>query len=268
EGGTHAWGTFDLRPEETAYRVLVWDEYGFANVPPPERGLRLVPEEPPQVTLLRDLFPPLSESGGGGPAEDFAVDGMPVLLGGPIRIAYPCTGPYGLGWAQLRYRINEEDDWMLLKLTETVAFRDRPYLGAGTVGASAAPPNPLLAVTTLLGGGLLDSGPFDLRTGAFVNSGFLDQVDFHAMPSPDPMRFLGRTQGGGRFDFQTAKLPGVKVGDRIEYFVEVFADRNPDSDRPSARSETRVKLVVSAEDFARWIDETLQEERRIRQLKA
>jgi hypothetical protein len=261
---------FALRPDETAYRVHVWDQYGFINVPPPERGIRLVAEEPPHVALLRDQFPPQSESGG-GLTEDFAVDGMPVPFGGPFRIAYVCSGQYGLGRAQLKYRINEEEKWWTLPLKEIVEFKAGPYVGTGTVGtATNAAAGPLLAGATLLASDLLlkDSGPFDPRTGAFVNSGWLDQAEFHAVPSPDPMRFLGRTQGGGRFDFQTAKLPGLKVGDRIEYYVEVFADRNPDKDRPSARSETRSKTVVTPEEFARWIDETLQEERRVRQLES
>jgi hypothetical protein len=53
----------------------------------------------------------------------------------------------------------------------------------------------------------------------------------------------------------------------IEYCVEVLAGA-PGSGRPSARSETRIKTMVSLPEFVRWIDDTLQEERRIRQLDA
>ena len=57
----------------------------------------------------------------------------------------------------------------------------------------------------------------------------------------------------------------LKVGDQIELCIEVFAG-DPESGRPSARSETRVKTVVELPEFARWMDDTLQEERRVRQL--
>src|SRR5262249_36594111 len=107
-GATAAVREVALRPDETADRVLVWDGDGFSNVRRRGRGVRLVAEEPPNVVLLRDQFPPLSESGG-GQIEDFAVDGMPVPLGGPFRVAYTCTGTYGLGRAQLNYRINDEE---------------------------------------------------------------------------------------------------------------------------------------------------------------
>ena len=97
-------------------------------------------------------------------------------------------------------------------------------------------------------------------------------MHFHAVPALVP-HTLGRTLGGGRFDFKTTGIPdgkggyvALREGDMIEYCVEVLADRDPSAGRPSARSETRVKTMVSLPEFVRWIDDTLQEERRIRQL--
>jgi hypothetical protein len=120
----------------------------------------------------------------------------------------------------------------------------------------------------------LDTGLFDLRRGIFQNTGEYDDVPFYPLPSPDPDKVLGRTQGGGRYHFQTTKLPdgkgdfyALKAGDQIEFCVEVFADKNPESGRPFARSETRVKTIVSLRELLSWVDDTLQEERRIRKLE-
>src|SRR5208283_1380719 len=78
------------------------------------------------------------------------------------------------------------------------------------------------------------TGAFDPRTGAFAKSGPMDQVAFHAIPSPDLDRFMGRLEGGGRFDFQTKAIPGLKTGDRLEFFLEVY-DQNPAPGREPGR---------------------------------
>jgi hypothetical protein len=223
-----ATGTFDLRETETAYLLVVKDEYDFANNDPPRRNVRILPEEAPHVVLLREQFP----AAAGSLSEDAEVEGMPVPLGGPIRIAYVCAAPQGLGRAQLRYRVNE-GRWQTHVLSEIPASEK--------------------------------TGPFDPRQGVFANSGLRDQVEFHAVPSGNPRLTPGRTEGGGRFDFQTRAIPDLKVGDRIEYFVEVF-DRNPDAEQPG-RSETRQKSIVTTQELLAWIDQTLHQEERIRKLE-
>src|SRR5262249_25528715 len=135
-----AWGTFALRPGDAAYRLLVWDEDDFANVPPPQRSIRIVPQDPPTVALLREEFPPSNDPSARPFAEDFEVDGMPVPVGGRMRIAYSCSGAYGIGRAQLVYRVlrksqADEDQqpkgsrWVTLPLVE-VASTDKagPFL--------------------------------------------------------------------------------------------------------------------------------------------
>ncbi len=241
-------GIFDLRPEETGYRVLVVDEYGFGNTPPPRRNVRLVPEEAPQVALLKEQFPPSLSAFLTSHADDFVVEGLPLPLGGAIPIAYTASGPYGLGQARLLFRVVKkvesgnddpgEEKWIPLPLSE-VAGNDK-------------------------------AGPFDPRLGAFRNSGPKDQIFFHAIALGTP---LPRTLGGGRFDFKTTGIPdgkgglvNLKVGDQVEVCVEVFADKHGKTDRPSARSETRVKTIVSFGDLERWLAENLQEAQRIRQL--
>ncbi|HEV3259717.1 MAG TPA: hypothetical protein VG013_22810 [Gemmataceae bacterium] len=231
EDGQTADGTFDLRSEERAYRVLVEDRYGFKNADPARRSIRIVTAEPPLVTLLPERFPSADDE---GPAEDSEVDGVPVPLGGSIRVAYSCTALYGLGRARLRYRVNE-GDWTPLPLTEMQ--------------------------------GSAQTGAFDPRRGAFEHSGWRDQVEFHAAPSPDPATFWGRTEGGGRFDFQTRRISDLKVGDRVEFYVEAF-DRDPDPEALPGRSESRVKTVVTGPELETWVRQTLQEESRIRRLEA
>jgi hypothetical protein len=241
-------------PEDSGYRVVVADEYGFVNVPPPRRALNLVEEEPPQVSLLPEKLPPLPPDlqkllTGGNEYVD--VEGMPALLGGSIPIAYTATGPYGLGQARFLFRLlkkkksgNEnvpEEKWSVLPLQE--------------VGYSK------------------EKGLFDPKSGAFAKSGPRDQVFFHAVPAFHP-DLLGRTLGGGRFDFRTTGILddkgntiNLKEGDEIEYCIEVFADKNASAGRPSARSETRVKTMVSLLELARWVGDNVQQVRRIRDLE-
>src|SRR5262249_4892180 len=150
-------------------------------------------------------------------AEDFEVDGMPVPVGGRIRIGYSCSGPYGLGRAQLVYRVlkkSQADGEQQLKESRWVSL-------------------PLVEVASTD-----KAGPFLLRHGVFQNSGIRDQVPFHAVESRDPMD-MGRLEGGGRFDFQTKGIPDgeggvldLQPGDQVEFYIEVFADKSPLSARP------------------------------------
>jgi hypothetical protein len=224
-------GQFDMKPEESAYRIVVEDEHAFRNADPPRRGIKIVPEEPPTVALLPEQFLP-EQFPGAGIAEDFEVEGVPIPLGGAIRLAYSASHPYGLGRATLQYRVND-GPWQPFPLAEAPETEK--------------------------------TGPFDPRRGAFVNSKPGDQVQFHAVPSRDPERLLPRTDGGGRFDFQTRGLPDLKIGDRVEFFVEV-ANRDPNSPQVG-RSETRLKTVVTVPQLVQWIDATLRQEDRIRQLE-
>jgi hypothetical protein len=229
---------FDLHPEETAYRIRITDEHGFDNARPTRRTINVLPDEPPRVTLLPERFapplPPLSKGGTeGGLAEDVEVENMPLPIGEAIQVSYSCRDALGLDRADFRYRVND-GPWRRLPLREIVA---QPRLG-----------------------------PFDIRRGTFVKAGDREQVHFHAMPSPAIELTPGRLEGGGHFDFQTRALPGIKIGDRIEFFVEVY-DRNPTPDRSPGRSEVRKKNVVTEQQFKDWVYRTLQHERRIRELE-
>ncbi|HEV3020905.1 MAG TPA: hypothetical protein VGX76_00500, partial [Pirellulales bacterium] len=225
------------------------DHNGFVNVPQPRRHVRLVPEEPPQVALLKEQFPPALVDVAAGGTEDFVVDGLPLPQGGSIPIAFTASGPYGLGQARLLFRVlkktvsgNDEagdEPWLTLPLGETAASEQ--------------------------------SGPFDPRVGAFAGSGPRDQIYFHAVAGTLP---LPRMLGGGRFDFKTTGIPDgkgglrtLRIGDQVEYCIEVSADKDGKLGRPTARSESRVKTVVSFGDLERWLADNLQEARRLRELE-
>lgn len=235
---------FDLTPEYSGYRIIVKDEHGFDNKYYPRRSLRMVPEEPPTVTLLRDTF--------GEGTDSFDLEGLPVMLGGKIRIPYRVDAPYSMSRAFILYRVLkkhesgnepvEEEKWIRLPLTEI----------------KAGP----------------ESGPFDLKVGVFKNMAFDQQVPFHAMPSTDPSTKLGRTMGGGRFFLETKTLfdgtttRPLKSGDQIEYCVEIHAaHRVPEASIPVGRSETRVSTVLEQKDFLAWIDQVGKEDERVRLLE-
>jgi hypothetical protein len=232
---------FELTPSMSGYRVIVKDEYGFDNSPYPRRTLRLMPEEPPQVILLRDTF---------GFGADFDLEGLPVILGKQIRIPYVCYGSYGLGKAQILYRVlkkhesgnepQEEEPWIRLPLPEVV-------------GGEA----------------------FDPKTGVFASTRFDQQVPFHTVPSLDPAKLLGRMMGGGRYFLETDGLIDtkgtrltLKSGDQIEYCVEVFAmDREPAGSTPVARSESRVATMMRSDEFFAWMQAVGREDERVKALE-
>jgi hypothetical protein len=217
-----------LPTDVSAYRVLVKDRHGFTNRPIPRRAITFKADETPQVTLLPERF----GNTGDGP-DDLDLEGMPVPLGRPLRVAYRVRDDFALDSARLRYRLNE-GEWQHLSLTEV--------------------PSPK------------SSAVFDLNSGAFAGSGANEQTPFHAIPQSETAQSPGRAQGGGRFDFQTRAIPGIKLGDVLEYFVEV-TDRHPDANRVPGRSAIRRKTVVTEAQFVEWVVQTLQQENRLRQLE-
>ncbi len=228
-------GEFELKPGETAYRILMADQHGYENRKVPRRSITLLPDEAPHVLLMPDRFPGATQTNF---LEDSEVDGLPVLIGRGIRIGYRTRTDLALDRAVLRYRI----------------------LKPGTEGMTDSIPwTPLPLIEVLP---TAEAGAFDLNLGVWQNNKS-DETQFTAIPSPAPELFRGRKEGGGRFDFKTRELPELKVGDRIEYFVEVF-DRRPGS-KPGA-SEVRVKEVVNTEGLSLWIRAKLDEFKRLQEL--
>jgi len=238
-GGTRGEAIFDLRPEETAYQIVLHDFRGWDNLNLPRRTLSVLPVEPPEVVLLPEQFPGLGDRSA---LEDAEVDGIPVPLGKPFRVAYRCRTGTCLKDARFRYRIikhgsdvSSDDNipWQLLPLTEWRASEE--------------------------------VGVFDLNQGVFEKTGFLDEIEFHAVPSLDPDKHPGRINGGGRFDFKTKQLPELSIGDKVEYYIEVF---NVLEGQPPGKSMIRTKDIVGDNDLTAWLKAKKEETRKLRDLEA
>ena len=245
EGGKTATARFDLDPKETGYRVVLADENGFENIPPPRRSVRVIEEEKPTVNLLKDYFTP-GTVGSKEQLEDFNIDGIPVPVGETIRVPYIAEGPYGLGQAWFLYRVihpaesgNEEPE-------------DEPFkrLPLSRVKATDK------------------SGDFDPRRGVFENTPQDKSVDFFAMPQE-----AGRMLGGGRVHFRTSGIPDgkggaieLKEGDKVEFCIEIHADSGKHPGRPVVKSETRVATIGTLESLIRWASDYAQETQRLNEL--
>ena len=246
EGGKTATARFDLDPKETGYRVVLEDEHGFQNIPPPRRSVRVVAEEAPTVNLLKDYFTP-GTVGSKDQLEDFNIDGIPVPVGETIRVPYVAEGPFGLGQAWFLYRVihpmesgNEEPE-------------EEPFKRL-----------PLSRVTATD-----KTGDFDPRRGVFENTPQDKSVDFFAMPLLEP----GRMLGGGRVHFRTSGIPDgkggtvqLKEGDKIEYCIEIHADSGKHPGRPVVRSETRVSTIGTLDSLIKWASEYAQETQRLNEI--
>ena len=118
-------------------------------------------------------------------------------------------------------------------------------------------------------------GEFDPNRGTFANAPYGLQVEMFPIASTDRETTPDYLIGGGRFDFQTAeltkltedgKLAKLEVGDRVEYYVEVF-DRNPSPNRPPGKSEARIKEILTPAEVLSRLDQTRQAEGKIRDLE-
>lgn len=229
---------FELLDYEHAYRVILIDAHGLRNRHLPRRNISFRPNDPPQVKLLPERFP---GEGTVSYLEDAEMDGIPAISGRPIRIAFQAKTNRALDRAALRYRVLMADE-------EATQFRP-----AWNV-------LPLREVKQ----GNADVGSFVLERGVFEKTDFLDEVEFHVIPSPAPEMMRGRLEGGGRFDLKTKAIPLLQPGTRIEYYVEVY-DRRKDS-QPGV-SEVRVKDVVAPLELTRWLRQKRDETQRLADLQ-
>lgn len=230
---------FPLPPRPSAYRVEVEDEYGFANLHPPRRGISLAPDNPPMVRLLPEVLKDPKEE---GPLDDFRVDWMQLRLGGQIQVGYEAASPIGLDRAFLVYRVRSGEQWTAwtpLPLTPTAADEAKV-------------------------------GRFVPELGLFEESGPFGQVEFYRVPSPDPDNVPPGLAAGGRVNFQTAALRKRKkagdrwetvpleIGDLVEIRVAVY-DRNPVPAQPPSQPPFGESGSVSDGDGA---DATLSKDPR------
>ena len=158
-----------------------------------------------------------------------------------MLVGYRATSPAGLYGAQFRYRILHDrgespKEFLTLPLTE--------YNGSS------------------------DVGDFDLTRGVFAkirDNDYQAHVEFHAMAEQkNPGQVPDRREGGGRLIFETAKIPELRVGDRIEFYVEVL-DARPK--HLAGSSETRIKEIVNKDQFGQWVKQRLREDQKLTELK-
>jgi hypothetical protein len=247
DGDPTKWSVeFDLKARETAYRVLMLDEHGYDNRKIPRRSITLSPDEPPQVLLMPERFSGMGQTSF---LEDAEVDGLPVLQSGDIRISY---------------RVRTNLSLRKTKDAQSAAYLRYRILKPGSEGRTESIPwqtKPLIEIESTPASGLYD--PVAGKFGNWVEKDDI-QIEFAAVESVDPERTRGRKEGGGRWAFKTAGIPELSVGDRIEYYVQVF-DSRPGS-KPG-ESEVRVKEVVDGKGLRAWINAKLDEFKRLQQLE-
>jgi hypothetical protein len=257
---TTATTTFDIPPGVNAYRVEVADEHGFRNLTAPRRGITILPDRPPLVTLNDEVLMPAWET---GPLDDFEVRGMPLVIGGQIQIAYTAKSALGLERAFVVYRVND-GPWTALPLTQVEADEEKV-------------------------------GKFRLDLGVFSSYDVDRNVEFYPLPSRNPDEEPSGLTAGGRYNFQTAELskPGpdgnptkLEIGDRVEFRVGVYdrrpgrripmtdldtASRRPeeriDQGRPAGYSESRIKAVVTQVAFDQWREQQVRSRERLREVE-
>ena len=264
DGGTAA-VQFDIPAGANSYRIEVLDEHGFANLVAPRRGITLLADRPPYVTLNDEVLMPAWET---GPLDDYEVRGMPLVLGGQIQVGYTAKSVLGLAQAFVVYRVND-GPWTPLPLKRVEADETKV-------------------------------GRFRTDLGVFTSYDVDKNVEFYPLPSPDPDAEPPGLTAGGRYNFQTAALskPGptgqpteLQIGDRVEFRVAVY-DRKPgeripvtETDaaarptdqlppigrlglgRPAGYSESRIRAVVSQAAFDQWREQQARSRERLREIE-
>ncbi|HWG43901.1 MAG TPA: hypothetical protein VN688_14080 [Gemmataceae bacterium] len=227
----------DSLQTETAYRIVVRDEFGLENSDRPRRGIRTGPVEAPEVALQPET---LSQEASGELTEENEIEGIPLYLGQRVRLDYKCSAVYGLSRARLRYRV----------IPRTASRED---------DANEPPEREFLPL------------PLGAPHGQTKTVNRKASEEFSTWPVDDPDR-LGGTEGKGRYDFDSAGIPDGKggllklqEGDRIQFYVEVFGRADPDG--VPGRSMVREKEVVNLKDFLAWLNKKEDQQERIRQLE-
>jgi hypothetical protein len=223
---------FNLKLGNVRYQVNISNQDGLESNPNWQRKLTVLQTQEPLVTLLPEQVPGIVRVF--GKDEDTEIDGLPVLIGKQFRVAYKAESYSGLSVAKFRYRINENVDWKTLPLQEFKPESEK-------------------------------TGKFLIEAGSFENSPAKASIDFYPLPSEDPWKTPSRRLAGGRFDFQIGPLKNIRVGDKIEYFVEV-TDMNP-AEPKTGQSEILIKEVVGVDELLAWWRRKEKETEKLMQLK-
>lgn len=235
----------------SGYAIHTVDEFGFANLSPPRRGITVLPDVPPRVELLDEVMKAPRDP---GPLDDYEIRGAPLTMNGQALIGYKARSPLGLSKAYIVYRVNDED-WKALPLA--------------TVDADTA-----------------KVGAFVPSLGVFDSYDPVQSVEYYPIPSADPESEPAGLAAGGRVNFQTAALTKtnaetgkpskLELGDRVEFYVAVY-DRKPGPQQPAydraaggrqpGVSESRLKQVVTQAQYLEWNAQKLQSIERLKKLE-
>lgn len=222
ENGQTAEATFDLTAPAAEYSVALISEDDLESTDVPRRSIRRVPLELPEVALLPETF---YKQGDRGTAEDWEVEGIPVLEGERFKLTYRSGHRYGLSHAQLRYRV-------------IPLAKDE---GSGDVDAGDFRPLPL---------GPGRNPPKVISPEA--------RREFALLPAAGPDA-LPDTEAAGEYNFEISGIPDgkggrlrLKKGDRIQFYVEVYSKADPDG-KPG-RSAIREKEVVDEKGYFTWLE--------------
>ncbi|MFQ3592518.1 MAG: hypothetical protein SNJ82_04920 [Gemmataceae bacterium] len=238
--GHSAQGLFDLpamnlTDTRAAYALYLKSRDNLDGTDIARRGLRRVPLELPEVTLLPETF---YKPGDPGTAEDWEVEGIPVLVGERFRTEYRASHRYGISHARMMYRILPvgSDEGEASRLDDS-QFTPLP-LGGGRKPRSEVPEA--------------------LRR------------ELELLPSDDVDQPTG-LEARGQYDFAIGTLPngrggvGLRPGDRIQFYIEVFSRAAPDG--PPGRSILREKEVVDAKSYFTWLERKDDLKKRTRSLE-
>jgi hypothetical protein len=188
--------TFPIPPGVNGYRVDVTDDFGLINLTAPRRGISVLPDRPPTVLLNDELLMAGTDT---GPADDYEVRGMPLVLGGQIQISYQARSGLGVARAAVIYRVND-GAWTLFNLK-------RVEVDAEKVGR------------------------FRPELGVFDTYDESKNNEFYPVPAADPDEEPSGLVAGGRYNFLIAALvktakdgttSKLAVGDRVEFRVVVY----------------------------------------------
>jgi hypothetical protein len=251
ESGKEADLKFDLKNNPFAYAIEIVDSNGFANLSPPRRGINILPDSPPRVELLDELFRGGADQ---GPDEAYEIRGCPIPMGGLIQFGYRAKSSLGIAEAAVSYRVND-GQWQFFKLQRVVADESKV-------------------------------GRFLPNLGIFEKYNKFLPVEFYMIPTTNPESEPDGLAVGGRYNFQVSAmtkydtdgttLKPLEVGDRVEFYVVAY-DRKPGlrqaytdrmgPGRPPGASESRIKTVVNQAQLREWDAARLQSQERLRRLE-
>lgn len=285
EDGLSAEWVFPAAPKSIGYRIELIDTRGFKNPAPFRRGIRMLPDEPPNVEFKKETTrnpDPNSYYGKGDPTLyqwDFPVALVPGIPGesdtGPIQVIYSASSELGIGRVNIAYRVIPRG-----ADAENIHPRDDP---TGRV-FTRLPLTRTLADQAKLGKWMPDLGLFEKSWSGFSDKDprrFTSQVEFFPLPSADPSSLPGELEAGGRYYFQTGGLrkksadgvnPRLEVGDTIEMYMEVFdkyavfLEGKKTAGPPRLAGYTREakrKTIISEDDYRQFTIQQLESQKKL-----